>query len=192
MESQTLLNMTAPCTYRRFALVAATLLMVGGWLLAPTTVRADRSRKTTISVDRSAADRKALALLKYGTPIYGAMQASLLAMERQQKPVVKPTTVAKPAVARDSDTSRTSSRILSARATSDVFTVRVELLRDEPQVDIGLYNMLGKKVQDVYKGGAARGTHEYTAQVSDLPEGVYICIMQGGDFRRAEKFYLSR
>jgi hypothetical protein len=184
--------MNAARTYRLVTLTVCTLVVVAGWLALPTTVRADRSRKAVVTTDRSAADRKALALLKYGTPVYGAMQASLLAMERQQRPAAK-TTVAKPAVAsRDADTSRTSSRILSARATGDVVTVRVELQRDEAQVDIGLYNMLGKKVQDVYKGGASRGPHEYTAQVSDLPEGVYICIMQGGDFRRAEKFYLSR
>jgi hypothetical protein len=71
-------------------------------------------------------------------------------------------------------------------------TVRVELQREESQLEVGVYNMLGKKVQDVHKGSVARGSHEYTSPVNDLPEGVYICIVQGADFRRAEKFYLSR
>lgn len=90
------------------------------------------------------------------------------------------------------DTLRKENRFLFVRAASEVLTVRVELARDEAQVEIGVYNMLGKKIMDVHRGATGRGIHEYTTAIQDLPEGVYVCVMQGADFRKAEKFYLSR
>ena len=90
------------------------------------------------------------------------------------------------------DTLRKENRFLFVRAASEVLTVRVELARDEAQVEIGVYNMLGKKIMDVHRGSTGRGIHEYTTAIQDLPEGVYVCVMQGADFRKAEKFYLSR
>lgn len=90
------------------------------------------------------------------------------------------------------DTLRKENRFLFVRAASEILTVRVELARDEAQVEIGVYNMLGKKIMDVHRGTTGRGIHEYTTAIQDLPEGVYVCVMQGADFRKAEKFYLSR
>jgi len=172
-------------------------------LCAPATLRADRSAKkgvpTSMEKRVQAKDRKILDLLTLGTPLYGALDATLMALDNgiQQKSVTapaRPATTA-PSTARltiGADSSRKESRIIFARATADVFSTRVELAADENQIEVGIYNMLGKKVQDVYRGAASRGQHDYSQPVSDLPEGVYICIMQGSDFRRAEKFYLSR
>ncbi|MBU3741461.1 MAG: T9SS type A sorting domain-containing protein [Candidatus Kapabacteria bacterium] len=157
-------------------------------VVMPGMLRADGSRKTSTKAERATTEKRAMSLLKYGAPVYGAMQ-TLNAL--QSKDMAKAKAGGKTAT-RDADTSRMTSKFLGVRASGDVVTVRIELLRDEPQLEIGLYNMLGKKVQDVQKGATSRGVHEYTAPVSDLPEGVYICIMQGADFRRAEKFYLSR
>jgi len=50
---------------------------------------------------------------------------------------------------------------------------------DEPLIELGIFNMLGKRVMDVYKGASGRGQHEYSQSVAELPEGVYICILQG-------------
>ena len=72
------------------------------------------------------------------------------------------------------------------------FTAKISLASDQQRIDIGIYNMLGKRMGDVYAGPATKGDHEYTISTDDLPEGVYICILQGGDFRRAAKFYLNR
>jgi hypothetical protein len=92
-----------------------------------------------------------------------------------------------------SDTSqRKETRIVFARATSDLFVTKIEINDDEQFVEIGLYNMLGKKVQDVHRGNAPKGISEYSTSLSGIPEGVYICILQGRDFRRAEKFFISR
>lgn len=180
---QTLRNHIAPA-FQPIILVALICA-----LAMPGMMRADGSRKTSTKAERATSEKRAMSLLKYGTPVYGAMQ-TLNAL--QSKDLAKAKNTGNKTTTRDADTSRMTSRFLGVRASGDVVVVRVELQRDEPQLEIGLYNMLGKKVQDVQKGATSRGTHEYTAPVSDLPEGVYICIMQGADFRRAEKFYLSR
>lgn len=90
------------------------------------------------------------------------------------------------------DSAINAPRILSTRVASEVFIARVEMASDEPLVDIAIFNMLGKRVMDVYKGTSTRGIHEHTQSVSDLPEGVYMCVMQGTNFRKAEKFFFSR
>ncbi|MFM8770849.1 MAG: T9SS type A sorting domain-containing protein [Candidatus Kapaibacterium sp.] len=90
------------------------------------------------------------------------------------------------------DTSIGAPRIISTRVAAEVFTARIEMASDEPLVDIAIFNMLGKRVMDVYKGSSPRGIHDHVQSVSDLPEGVYMCVMQGNNFRKAEKFFFSR
>ncbi|MBC8125409.1 MAG: T9SS type A sorting domain-containing protein [Candidatus Kapabacteria bacterium] len=138
---------------------------------------------------KRAAGAKAEVSKAYVSPINGAVSATIRALNIQrgqagQKQQAK--------VNVGADTSRRENRFLFARAAQDVFTARIELVEEQTVIDIGIYNMLGKKVMDVYKGYSSRGQHDYTQPIPDLPEGVYICIMQGSDFRKAEKFYFSR
>jgi len=143
---------------------------------------ADNSKKA------SGKSKKAVpAVIKYGSLGSGAAEVAVTALGR---PANSTSTSAKVKLA--SDTSRKESRIIFARATADVFTVRIDLVADEANLELGMYNMLGKKMADVYRGPATRGEHEYTMPISELPEGVYICILQASNTRRAEKFYLSR
>lgn len=95
-------------------------------------------------------------------------------------------------VASGRDSAVSAPRIISTRVASEVFTARIEMASDEPLVDIAIFNMLGKRVMEVYKGSSSRGVHEHTQSVSDLPEGVYMCVLQGSNFRKAEKFFFSR
>jgi hypothetical protein len=117
----------------------------------------------------------------------GAVYSSVKAVTGRTKALAKPGKVQS-----GTDTSGRENRIMFSRASSDVFTTRIELLTDEPLIEVGIYNMLGKRVMDVYKGASARGQHEYSQSVSELPDGVYICILQGDNFRKAEKFYFRR
>lgn len=166
------------------------LVIVAVLLAAAGTALADKSKKILSSKPSSTKDRNAAAVIKYGTPYSGAVEATLAASARTSKTT---TTTAKVSRTQNgADSSQKESRIVYVRATSDVFAVRLELTEDEQTVDVGIYNMLGKKVHDVYRGYASRGPHDYSVPISDLPEGVYICIAQGSSFRRAEKFYLSR
>lgn len=162
--------------HRARFVAAITLLML--LLLGSSVAHADKAKsvKARSSVAKSA---------RMNTPGLNAVDAVVTALG--QKAVVT-----KNKVNGANDTAKTDSRIVSVHATSDVITAKVDIAIEQPQVDLAIYNMLGKRMSEVYKGPASRGEHEYVSSISDLPEGVYICILQGSNFRRAEKFYLSR
>ncbi len=175
---------------RTTRLVLSCLVVVVMLLAAAGTALADKSKKVLSGKPTAAKDRRAAAVIKYSAPYSGAVEATLAAEARGSK---APTTAGKTQRTQNgADSGQKESRIVYVRITSDVFAVRLELAEDEQTVDVGIYNMLGKKVHDVYRGYASRGPHDYTVPINDLPEGVYICIAQGSGFRRAEKFYLSR
>jgi len=83
-------------------------------------------------------------------------------------------------------------RIHSIRETNGEHVVVVELAADQRRLDIGVYNLLGKRVATVYQGKATAGVREYGIPTVNLPNGIYICIVQGDGFRLAQKFVLSR
>lgn len=170
----------------RFGLLSATIAVV--LTTAVTTSYADRSKRG-ISAARKAVPTSAI---RYGTPTIGAMEVIVAALGKQSASEDGGRSEKRATTDVTRDTISTESRITSARATSDVFTAQVTIAADQPRIEIGIYNMLGKKMADVYTGPASRGEHEYTTPISELPEGVYVCILQGGNFRRAAKFYLSR
>jgi hypothetical protein len=150
---------------------------------------ADKAKKATSSKSVTAKERTAKAATTYASPINGAVSTTIRALGNRRTPNVSKQSTK---VNVGADTSRRDNKFIFARAASDVFTTRIELSDDQGSIDIGIYNMLGKKVMDVYRGYASRGQHDYTQPIPDLPEGVYICIMQGSDFRKAEKFFFSR
>lgn len=158
----------------RITLVLTVILMVFGSVAA----HADKAKtvKTRSTVSKSA---------RLNTPGLNAVDAVVTALGQKSAPSKAKVNVA-------NDTAKTDSRIVSVHATADVLTAKVDLATEQPQIDVAIYNMLGKRMSDVFKGPASRGEHEYVSSISDLPEGVYICILQGSNFRRAEKFYLSR
>lgn len=161
---------------RYHSLVHALLCVV---LVVATTVRAhaDNARKASPKKNTPVAS----------SPISAAVSTTMRALttvRTQQRPQQR--------VLVGIDTLRKENRFLFVRAAAEVLTVRIELARDEQQLEIGVYNMLGKKIMDVHRGATGRGIHDYTMAIQDLPEGVYVCVMQGSDFRKAEKFYLSR
>lgn len=181
---------TSSSWHRDLRLVLTGVMAIAVMIATTATAFADKSKKVS-SKPTSSKDKKAAAVIKYGTPYTGAVEA-LSAAERGSKSTTTTSSNKTPRTQNGADSSQRESRIVSVRASSDVFAVRIELAEDEQTIDIGIYNMLGKKVHDVYRGYASDGMHDYSVPISDLPEGVYICIAQGSGFRRAEKFYLSR
>ncbi|MEN9282392.1 MAG: Secretion system C-terminal sorting domain [Bacteroidota bacterium] len=143
-------------------------------------------------------DRRAAGSLK--SPKAGVVGTTLSPVTRAVASGVNALTMRRDILARTQggkltsgrDSSLGAPRIVSTRVASEIFTARIEMTGDEAQVDIAIYNMLGKRVMDVYKGGSSKGIHEHTQSISDLPEGVYMCVMQGNNFRKAEKFFFSR
>ena len=132
-----------------------------------------------------------LKVMQYGSPGFGPADMIVNAVGKVARPHTEP--ASKPAkVANSRDTSANDNKIVSTVATADVFTAVISLSSTQAKLDVGIYNMLGKRMADVYTGSAGRGSFEFSTPISQLPEGVYICIVQGSNFRRAAKFYLSR
>lgn len=171
-------------------LLISSLMVVAMLFAAAGTAFADKSKKVVTTKPATSKDRRAAAVIKYGTPYTGAVEATLSDAARNTKVITSANKTQR--TQNGADSTPRESRIVSIRATADVFSIRIELEQDEQTIDLGIYNMLGKKVHDVYRGYASRGPHDYSVPISDLPEGVYICIAQASSFRRAEKFYLSR
>lgn len=93
------------------------------------------------------------------------------------------------------DTAHRVSRITSVTlAPNDVLSVVVELADNQSWMEINLFNMLGKKVKEIYRGPmqSEDTPREYTANVSDLPNGLYILVVQGSNVRLADKVLISR
>lgn len=134
-------------------------------------------------------------VLQYTSPLYGAIEAAKKAVSNQGQ--ANSTTKNLPPngrklTLRDSDSSKPESKIVFVRFTGDQFSVRVDLAEDQPMVEIAIFNMLGKRVADVYRGPMRSGESDHVIQTGNLPEGLYVCVFQSNVFRRAEKFYLSR
>lgn len=94
------------------------------------------------------------------------------------------------------DTVRKVSRIIgiSFDGQSDLLTVRLELVDSQAWMEISLYNMLGKRVKEIYRGPAQADDsyRDFNATLSDLPNGLYIVSVQGSSLRLAEKVFISR
>lgn len=90
----------------------------------------------------------------------------------------------------EADTSVTN-KILQVWATSTDLNVKVQVSDKNKQINITVYNMLGKEIVKVYDGLHARESDPYTVSFY-IPNGIYICVLRGDGFRHAEKFIISR
>ena len=90
------------------------------------------------------------------------------------------------------DTTTTSNKISRIWLVNNVLKVEVMLAKDDVNLTIKVYNMLGKEVAEVYNGVQSSSTRIYTHTMTSLPNGVYICCLVGQNFRDTEKFIVSR
>lgn len=72
------------------------------------------------------------------------------------------------------------------------FHVEITLEDYESLIKLSVYNMLGKQVTVIRDGKPNPKGTEYFFNGADLPPGVYMCILQGSNFRDTEKFIVSR
>lgn len=91
------------------------------------------------------------------------------------------------------DSSR-ASKILAIKGRNDDYEVSIELSQDQSRLDCGAYNLFGKRVMDIYvtQSYEKAGRRTYTFNTSGIPNGMYLCVVQGNNFRIAEKFQISR
>ncbi|HRP01821.1 MAG TPA: T9SS type A sorting domain-containing protein [Candidatus Kapabacteria bacterium] len=85
----------------------------------------------------------------------------------------------------------TSNKIVQVWTGKDDLNVKIKVSDKSKQINITVYNMLGKEIIKVYEGVHNRDDEAYTVNVS-LPNGIYICVLRGDTFRSAEKFIVSR
>ncbi len=92
------------------------------------------------------------------------------------------------------DTSERKDRIISLNQVGDVHILKVELSDYNSEINIMVYNLIGKKVMDVYKGIPKSTSPDYPYEIQSwrLPNGIYLCTLQGKNFRKTEKFVVAR
>ena len=90
----------------------------------------------------------------------------------------------------ENDTSNGKNK-LTIRKEGSNYYCEVELDDYSQTIEISAYNLLGKRVKDVYRGEAIKN-HSYRIDVSSLPNGLYICVVLGAKLRLTEKFIVSR
>ncbi len=93
----------------------------------------------------------------------------------------------------DADSNKKENRIAKVwRGMQEQYHIKVDVKDNEPYIRLSVYNMLGKEVLLIYSDKPKPKDVEYTFSGSELPNGVYICVLQGKNFRDAEKFIVSR
>ncbi|MFH1050057.1 MAG: hypothetical protein V1779_03890 [bacterium] len=73
--------------------------------------------------------------------------------------------------------------------------LNVTVKEKDKKINITIYNLIGNKVSDVYN--AAPGSNDieienFKKEIEKLSNGVYICVLQGYDYRLMRKFTISR
>lgn len=91
------------------------------------------------------------------------------------------------------DSTKSENRITQLRKDGDRYILKIELKDYESSIEISVFNILGKKIRIVHEGPPKKDAdYPYEIYASDLPNGVYICVVHGKDFRLAKKFIISR
>ena len=84
-----------------------------------------------------------------------------------------------------------NNQILQVWYSKTELKVKIKVKDKNKTISIVVYNMLGKEVLRVYDGVHTRDEDDYYINYN-LPNGIYICVLQGDNFRDAEKFIISR
>lgn len=92
------------------------------------------------------------------------------------------------------DSTERKDRIISLNQVGDVHILKIELSDYNSEISIVVYNLIGKKVMDVYKGMPKSTSPDYPYEIQSwrLPNGIYLCTLQGKNFRKTEKFVVAR
>jgi len=138
-----------------------------------------------------------LALAIAGLSAYDLIARTSILRSSKSKSLVAATQLQTARFARIlNDTARKASRIVgvSFDTQSDLLTVRLDLAESQSWMEISLFNMLGKRVKEIYRGPAQADdtVRDYSATLSELPNGLYIVSVQGSNIRLADKVFITR
>lgn len=62
-------------------------------------------------------------------------------------------------------------------------------LAEPTRLSVGMYDICGKLIRNVFEGDAAKGVNNFKVDISALSNGVYLYKVQGSEFIQAAKFY---
>lgn len=83
-------------------------------------------------------------------------------------------------------------KIKSVWIDKDNLNAEVSLIDIDQKINISVYNLLGKKVFDIFDGLPQDERAVYVKPAVSIPNGVYLCVVLGKNFRLREKFIVSR
>lgn len=94
----------------------------------------------------------------------------------------------------ENDTAVKANRIISIRESEkgDKIQIFIQIENKEQNIKIMIYNLLGKKVLDLYEGQPKDSNQPYEVNTSDLPKGIFLIVVSGENFRLREKLIISR
>jgi len=70
--------------------------------------------------------------------------------------------------------------------------VYLEIENPEQKIKIIVYNLLGKKVLDIYEGKPKDPSQPYEFSVAELPKGIFLLVVVGDNFRLREKLVVTK
>ncbi|MBN8572709.1 MAG: hypothetical protein J0M05_02245 [Candidatus Kapabacteria bacterium] len=79
-----------------------------------------------------------------------------------------------------------------AMPTSHTITLRMSSRQSYPSISIGLHNVLGEKIGEVYRGSLSEGTHEYHYRSGSLSNGIYYIIAETPSQRYSVPFIINK
>jgi hypothetical protein len=82
--------------------------------------------------------------------------------------------------------------ITNAFVSNDILLVDVKLKEGNTKIKLSIYNMLAKEVLTIYDNVQVAEENRYQKSISELPNGAFICILVGNNFRDAKKILISR
>lgn len=88
--------------------------------------------------------------------------------------------------------SAVSNSITNLYINNDILFVDVRIKDKNSKIRLSIYNMLAKEVLLISDDIQPSEYFTYQKNINELPNGAYICVLVGNNFRDAEKFLISR
>ncbi|MFN3306433.1 MAG: hypothetical protein ACK42Z_04510 [Candidatus Kapaibacteriota bacterium] len=87
-----------------------------------------------------------------------------------------------------------SNRIISIREVDkgDKMAIYLQVENKEQRIKIWIYNLLGKKVLEIYDGKPKDPTQPYEFSTNELPKGIFLLVVYGDNFRLREKLVITK
>lgn len=87
-----------------------------------------------------------------------------------------------------------SNRIIAIREVDkgDKMAIYLQVENKEQRIRIWIYNLLGKKVLEVYDGKPKDPTQPYEFSTNELPKGIFLLVVYGDNFRLREKLVITK